>query len=692
MKNESIQQSQALKRFRQQVSRQRSVDAPIGGWNTRDALDNVPEQDALQLDNYTCGLGAVSVRKGFVPHAYTATDTGHTASAVKTLMKYEGSGSEQLIAADGGALWLATSAGGVVPTATGYTSDEWSWSNFQTGAVSVLVMVNGTEVIQYTSAGGFEVPNDPDPIFNPVITPIGCATYKNRMYYWESGSQSVYYTDLYAYYGAVKEFRLGDVGTFGGDLVSVMTWTHDGGSGPDDYILFMMSSGEVLVYQGLNPEDEAGWSLVGIYHPGRPMGSRAFAKYGADLYIMTDLDIVPMSQLLAGVEANEKLTKISGAMEQVASRRGSFGFQATLFPPSKLMVFNVPGDDSGTFDQFVRHMVTGAWSRWVDIPAYCWIEYDGKLYFGSDDGIVYEAENGFIDHEWLGQVDETEEATELDYIYENPCFSGYLRIDSTELAFDLEVRVNYFDANGSDQQALLQGIDNGDQISFEGAESGATLTLDVGRVSEYSCPQLGAKGADIFGDINASSGSFTSGEDVTLTIGDIDPPTPGEGGEFREVPIKALAQTAWLRLGVEEKKQFDAVKNYFRSGVPVPNNLAFAVDYAELPDIPYPSPVESVGIPWSGEYTPPPVGNTIPDPTTWWTDEGSNPPLPVNDTTGESSVGAVTKWGLEQKTIQKWQLTDAGDGRAISMLMKTHTTEAASWILMFWHYKLGMGF
>jgi hypothetical protein len=41
------------------------IDAPVGGWNTRDSEDNVPPTDALEFDNWWADIGEVRTRPGY---------------------------------------------------------------------------------------------------------------------------------------------------------------------------------------------------------------------------------------------------------------------------------------------------------------------------------------------------------------------------------------------------------------------------------------------------------------------------------------------------------------------------------------------------------------------------------------------------------------------------------------------------
>ena len=52
-------------RGRVQVARTKSVPAPVGGWNDRDSLANMPEQDAVILKNLWPLPSKVVLRRGY---------------------------------------------------------------------------------------------------------------------------------------------------------------------------------------------------------------------------------------------------------------------------------------------------------------------------------------------------------------------------------------------------------------------------------------------------------------------------------------------------------------------------------------------------------------------------------------------------------------------------------------------------
>ena len=74
-----------------------TIPAPIGGWNRRDALDVMPPQDAVTLDNWFPGTGKVAVRRGYTQHA-----TGLGSSNVDTIAEYSKGTTKKLLAGANG--------------------------------------------------------------------------------------------------------------------------------------------------------------------------------------------------------------------------------------------------------------------------------------------------------------------------------------------------------------------------------------------------------------------------------------------------------------------------------------------------------------------------------------------------------------------------------------------------------------
>ena len=113
--------------------------APVSGWNDRDPLDGMEPTDAVRLDNWYADAGKVSVRPGSAVHG-----TGVGSGAVETIAEFDNGSTRKMLAAGGGAVYDATTAGAASSLATGFSSNRWQ-DHFFAGK---LGLVNGTDAPQ----------------------------------------------------------------------------------------------------------------------------------------------------------------------------------------------------------------------------------------------------------------------------------------------------------------------------------------------------------------------------------------------------------------------------------------------------------------------------------------------------------------------------------------------------------------
>ena len=148
-----------------------SLSAPIGGLNTRDAVDLMPQTDAIRLDNFFPGSTDVSLRKGFTNHV-----TGFSA-AVHSLLTYHSPTANKLFAASGTAIYDVTSSGSLgSAVVTSLTNAKFQFVNFTTAGGSFLFIVNGADAPRHYNGSAWATPS---------ITGITPANIKNVVAYKE---------------------------------------------------------------------------------------------------------------------------------------------------------------------------------------------------------------------------------------------------------------------------------------------------------------------------------------------------------------------------------------------------------------------------------------------------------------------------------------------------------------------------
>ncbi|MGI9414501.1 MAG: hypothetical protein ACR2PM_12575 [Hyphomicrobiales bacterium] len=378
-------------RSRARQSRQETLPAPIRGLNARDALENLKDGDAVRLDNLWPGFQEVELRGGYVEHA-----TGIGSGDVETLATYEAGSVSKMLAAGDGEIADATGSGASTQLATGFSVNRWQTANFN----GSMGWVNGTDAPQVydgSTVGAMTVSGTGLTVANL----IGINVFKSRTYFWEANSQDFWYSAVNALGGALTKFPLSRVGQFGGNLVTMVTWTRDGGDGLDDLAVFVMSSGETIVYQGSDPGDSANWSLVGVFRIGSPVDIRAALKVAGDVVIATAdgyaslAKALPVGRTAPRAQVSDRIVK--AVVDQVRLQGGNFGWQIAFYPRKNMLIGNHPSTSSGEFNQYVLNLATGAWARFKGIPARQFAVYDDDLYFAGAGGKTFKADTGFND-------------------------------------------------------------------------------------------------------------------------------------------------------------------------------------------------------------------------------------------------------------------------------------------------------
>lgn len=257
---------------RSTVGRRYSIPAPNKGWNTRDTWATMKEEYAIQLDNYFPEVGSVRLRRGTRTH-----QKGMGSDHVETLIPHE-STTPKLFAAANDRIYDITVLG-EPPTQvhSGTTSNYWQYATFQGNTICVngeddpfRINPDGTFVADTELTG--ETATD-------VALDISTLTYilpfKGRLLFLEKNSTRLWFLPtLGAIRGELSRIELGRVQTGGGHIVNFGTLTLDSGSGVDDLLCVFFSTGAVLVYEGTDPGSATDWSLVGVWHIGRLVGSK----------------------------------------------------------------------------------------------------------------------------------------------------------------------------------------------------------------------------------------------------------------------------------------------------------------------------------------------------------------------------------------------------------------------------------
>lgn len=377
---------------KKQVSVVKSLPAPIGGWNARDPLAAMKPVDAVKLDNWWPRVADCVIRGGAEDHV-----TGF-ASQPRTLATFAGltAGSNKMFAADDAGIYDVTTAGVLGASVLARTNGYHVWTQMSVSGGTYLVMTNGVDKPAFFDGTTWvAVDNATTPALTGVTTSdlVSCNVYKRRLFFLAKGRLSFHYLPIDSIGGALEEFFLGPLCTKGGYTMAMATWTLDGGSGPDDYAVFVTSEGEAIVFTGTDPGDDQAWALVGVYFVGKPLGRKCFKKYSGDLVLLTEYGAFPLSRAIqsASVDLRQAITnKIEGAFIEAARTYGeNTGWCVELLPQQGALLVNVPtrGDGAGA-EQYVMNTTTKAWARFTGWNALDMLTFNKELYFCDQDKIA----------------------------------------------------------------------------------------------------------------------------------------------------------------------------------------------------------------------------------------------------------------------------------------------------------------
>lgn len=418
-----------------------SFPAPIGGWisNRSLAIARSPQlpAGAATLENWFPIATGVIVRRG---SRRWATING---PQIKAMFSYSSGAQQQLFAASDLAIWDATTRfdaegwalsteGGAVISAdttpgeevaigesafsgkdvyTNVTNGDWSVLQFTTAGGTFLIGVNGTdEGFHYDGTSWTGADSGPLEITFPEGSGLTTAdliytwSYQNRVWFIEKDTLNAWYLPVDQVGGLLTLFPLGGVFPRGGVLLWGQSWSLSTGGegGLSDQCVFCTTEGEVASYQGIDPGNAAGWSKVGTYRIGRPMGRKALIKAGGDLVIATTVGFVSLQSASQSDYAALGRQAVSAPIEdewsQEVQSRGESDWRCQVWADGQMALVAPPTPLSRQPVVFVINTLTGAWGKITGWDVTAMEAFRSGIYFGSRDGNVRQG--------WVGGNDE----------------------------------------------------------------------------------------------------------------------------------------------------------------------------------------------------------------------------------------------------------------------------------------------
>lgn len=384
---------------RQQVSRTYSLPAPTGGLNAIDALANMPETDAIVMDNFFPQPSYVELRNGF---SNWVTGIG---AWVDTLMPYSNGTTNKLFGIASTKVYDVTSSGAVgAAVVTSLSNARWEWVNFATSGGQFLYAGNATDKpLYYDGTSWVKVDSGTTPAITGVTTTLlrSPAVWKSRIWWIENNTLHAWYLPTASVGGAASEFDLSPIFRLGGNLQAIITASLSDGSTFDEYIAFLTNQGELALYRGTDPAQAGLFYIVGVYRIGTPIGRRCWFRLGSDTVILCSDGFVSMQEMISIGRVSQKgdiSYKILNLVNaDVQSYGSNFGWQGLVYPIGNKVIINVPEVVDSVSHQYVMNTITGSWCRFTGWNASSFCVLGDVLYFGGN-GVVAKADSGSADN------------------------------------------------------------------------------------------------------------------------------------------------------------------------------------------------------------------------------------------------------------------------------------------------------
>lgn len=374
--------------------------APVRGWVEDVNLALADPTAALVLDNWFPLNETIRLRGGAAKVATVGSDP------VLSFIPFVSGQTSRLFAATDAAVFdISGFDPDTAPTAefSGMTSGRWSWLQTSTAAGEFILAFNGADDGRlYTGASDTWAAINA--ASSPAITGVATAdvthvwSYASRVWMVEGGTQSAWYLPAVNIAGAATEFFLGAVFREGGNLLFGFSWSADSGDGPTDRCVFVSETGEVVVYQGSDPESLASWGIVGRYSlGGAPIGTSVI-RTGGDVLIATEAGLVPMSSVVSRTPEELSLAALSRPIwrswQRAASTRVSGKpFMLARWNLEGMGLVGVPHRS----ETFVINLRTNAWARFTGWDVQALGVYGNAFYFADAAGSVFRGESGGAD-------------------------------------------------------------------------------------------------------------------------------------------------------------------------------------------------------------------------------------------------------------------------------------------------------
>jgi hypothetical protein len=398
-----------------QILRALSIPAPTRGIITNENEAYMQPGGAVMQDNWVSTMRGVKVRGGSVRwNDLHALDTpvppvpDPSRLPVVSSFEYASASKRYMYAANATKLFDITASGTPTLIKSGQLSGNYCNSQLANQGGDYMMVVNDAGDFPLRFDGTTWTTLNGSQITGPAGSTVAIGKnltyvwkYRNRWFFIEGNSMNAWFLGTNAIQGALQLIPLSGSATKGGKLLFGATWSLDAGDGIDDKCVFATDLGELMIFTGSDPSDPNNWSQQGRYQVSQPMGMNAHLSLGGDLLIATVDGIVPISAAITKDSAQLELAAITVAIkknwrDEVAAKNTKPWTMKKWDEYGGIFV-TTPGGPPGNRYCYVANNATGAWCRFVGYDAMCFSRLRGDMFFGTQDGLIMQADQGGTD-------------------------------------------------------------------------------------------------------------------------------------------------------------------------------------------------------------------------------------------------------------------------------------------------------
>lgn len=200
----------------------------------------------------------------------------------------------------------------------------------------------------------------------------GIAAHNDRPFLWKRGGPlEFFYGEVGGVGGRLQRFPLGRLGNITGSIAAIRSLTVDAGHGMNDALCILTTTGQAVVYEGLNPGDPDDWRLLGRFQAAAPVDEHAFVQIGADVWMLTAQGVVSIGESLRS-SLLALVSDVARPLMQVILdevHAGPADWQGHVAGDGSMILLNRVRN--GVARQFVFYVESQAWHT-TDYPALCW--------------------------------------------------------------------------------------------------------------------------------------------------------------------------------------------------------------------------------------------------------------------------------------------------------------------------------